>query len=197
MSEQGCRETAASGASQAQNTALELFQIAALMLGSEEEAVSLVEKSLADSEVDPCADAAALQDEARPRLLQSAVRRLAQLHPGSFAVLETADTTSICIETDDLSAAGINGEQLAALIDGPGRAKMREWLEQLAPALRAIFVQRAVAGQDAEGTAENMRRSGGAGAQGWQKEHVGTAYRQALCSLASSLLGANSEGALV
>ena len=55
---------------------------------------------------------------------------------------------------------------------------MREWLEQLAPALRAIFVLRAVAGQDAERTAENLRRSGDVGSQGWQREQVGTAYRQ-------------------
>jgi hypothetical protein len=197
MNEQHCNEAAANGSLQAQDTALELFQIAALMLGNEEAAVSLVEQTLADVEADPCADAGAVQDEARPRLLEAAMRHLVRLHPGAFTVPEAAEATATCIDTDDLSAAGLNGEQLAALVGGPGRVKMREWLEQLAPALRAIFILRAVVGQDGERTAENLRRSGDVGAQGWQREHVGTVYRQALCSLASSLVVSNSVVALV
>ena len=39
----------------AEDTALHLFQIAALMLGDEQEAVSLVEESVAKVETDPCA----------------------------------------------------------------------------------------------------------------------------------------------
>ena len=197
MSEKHCEEATASGSLQAQDTALELFQIAALVLGNEEEAVSLVEQTLANVQADPCADAGAVQDEALPWLLESAMRRLVILHPGAFAVPETTEGTAICIETDDLSAAGLNGEQLAALVRGPGRAKMREWLEQLPPALRVIFILRAVAGQDAERTAQSLRRCGDVGSQGWQREQVGTAYRQALCSLANSLVVSNSVGALV
>ncbi len=197
MREQHCGDAAANRALRAQDTAFELFQIAALMLGNEEEAVSLVEETLAKVEADPCADAGAVQDEARPRLLESAVRRLVILHPGAFAVPGATEETAICIETDDLSSAGLNPDQLAALIEGPGRAKMREWLEQLAPALRAIFILRAVAGQDAERTAESLRRSGDAGARDWQRQHVGTVYRQALCSLANSLAGSNSAAALL
>ena len=95
-----------------------------------------------------------------------------------------------CIETDDLGAAGLTGEQFGALISGAGRAGMREWLERLAPALRAIFVLRAVAGQDGEQTAESLRQSGAKGAQAWRRDQVGTAYRQALCSLATCLMSA-------
>jgi hypothetical protein len=81
----------------------------------------------------------------------------------------------------------LSGEQFGALLSGTGRAFMRDWLQRLAPALRAIFVLRAVAGQDGEQTAENLRRSGAEGAQAWRRDQVGTAYRQALCSLASSM----------
>ncbi len=100
--------------------------------------------------------------------------------------------TLVCIETDDLGAAGLTGEQFGALISGAGRAGMREWLERLAPALRAIFVLRAVAGQDGEQTAESLRQSGATGAQAWRRDQVGTAYRQALCSLATCLMSAQT-----
>ena len=69
---------------------------------------------------------------------------------------------------------------------------MREWLERLAPALRAIFVLRAVAGQDGEQTAESLRQSGGRGAEAWRRDQVGTAYRQALCSLATCLMSSQA-----
>jgi hypothetical protein len=186
-----CRETAATAASQAQTTAAELFQIAALILGSEEEAFTMVEETVANVDIDPCADAGAAHDQARQRLVDFVVRRLGQLHPGAFAAPPSAEKTSSCIETDELGAAGLSVEQLNALLEGPGRARMREWLDQLEPALRAIFVLRAVVGQDGERTAQNLRRSGAAGAQGWQREQVGTAYRQALCSLASSLMNSD------
>jgi hypothetical protein len=98
----------------------------------------------------------------------------------------------VCIETDDLEAAGLSGDQFGAMISGAGRAGMREWLERLAPALRAIFVLRAVAGQDGEQTAESLRQSGATGAQAWRRDQVGTAYRQALCSLATCLMSAQT-----
>ena len=197
MSEQHCGSVAGNGALQAQDTALELFQIAALMLGNEEESVSLVEEVLANVQADPCADAGAVETEARPRLLEMALRRLAGLHPDAFAAPPLTDRAATCIDIDDLTAAGLSGEQLDALIQGPERPKMREWLEQLAPALRAVFVLRAVVGQDGERAAESLRRSGAAGAQGWQADQVGTAYRQALCSLASLLVNSKTAAALV
>ena len=192
MGEQHCGGVAGTGALEAQNTAFDLFQMAALMLGNEEEAVSLVEETLANVQADPCADAGAVQNEARPRLLQEAVRRVARLHPASFAAPTSTDGAGSCIDADDLASAGLSSEQFASLIQGPGRVKMREWLEQLAPVLRTIFVLRAVAGQDGERTAENLRRSGAAGAQGWRTDQVGSVYRQALCSLASSLVTSNT-----
>src|ERR1700733_522161 len=180
----------------AEDTALQLFQIAALMLGDEQEAVSLVEESVAKVETDPCAEGTLAYAEARTLLVRTAVQRLAGLYPEAFVVPTSQPADAVCIETDDLGAAGLaaglTGDQFGALISGAGRAGMREWLERLAPALRAIFVLRAVAGQDGEQTAESLRQSGARGAQAWRRDQVGTAYRQALCSLATCLMSAQS-----
>jgi DNA-directed RNA polymerase specialized sigma24 family protein len=176
----------------AEDTALHLFQIAALMLGDEQEAVSLVEETVAKVETDPCAEGTLAYVEARALLVHTAVQRMAGLHPEAFAVPATQPADAACIETDDLESAGLTGEQFGALIAGAGRAGMREWLERLAPALRAIFVLRAVAGQDGEQTAESLRQSGAIGAQAWRRDQVGAAYRQALCSLATCLMSSRT-----
>ena len=176
----------------AEDTALQLFQIAALMLGNEQEAVSLVEEVVAKVEADPCAEGTLAYAEARTLLVRTAVQRMAGLYPEAFVVPTSQPVDAVCIETDDLEAAGLNGDQFGALISGAGRAGMREWLERLAPALRAIFVLRAVAGQDGEQTAESLRQSGATGAQAWRRDQVGTAYRQALCSLATCLMSAHT-----
>ena len=172
----------------AEDTALHLFQIAALMLGDEQQAVSLVEETVARVESDPCAEGTVAYAEARAMLLHTALQRMEGLHPGAFVVpaIQPADTG--CIETDDLGAAGLTGEEFGALVTGAGRAGLREWLGRLTPALRAIFVLRAVAGQDGEQTAESLRQSGATGAQAWRRDQVGAAYRQALCSLATCLM---------
>jgi hypothetical protein len=83
----------------------------------------------------------------------------------------------------------LTGEQIGTMVSGAG---MREWLGRLTPALRAIFVLRAVAGQDGEQTAERLRQSGARGAQAWRRDQVGVAYRQALCSLATSLMSSQT-----
>jgi DNA-directed RNA polymerase specialized sigma24 family protein len=176
----------------AEDSALHLFQIAALMLGDEQEAVSLVEQSVAQVEADPCAEGEQAYDEARTLLVQTAIKRMAGLYPEAFAVPSAQPADAACLETDDLTAVGLTGEQFGTLISGGGRARMREWLGRLTPALRAIFVLRAVAGQDGEQTAESLRQSGATGAQGWRRDLVGSAYRQALCSLASCLMSAQA-----
>ena len=178
----------------AEDTALQLFHIAALMLGDEQEAVSLVEESVAQVKADPCAEASAAYAEARSLLVDTAVQRMAGLYPEAFSVPTPDGGETGCLESDELGAAGLNGEQFGALLSGSGRAFVRDWLQRLAPALRAIFVLRAVAGQNGEQTAESLRRSGAKGAQAWRRDQVGTAYRQALCSLASSM---SSRAALV
>jgi DNA-directed RNA polymerase specialized sigma24 family protein len=193
MNDQDCSQAPGASLLMAEDTAVQLFQIAALMLGDEEEAVSLVEETVAKVDADPCAEATLAYAQARSLLVHNAVQRMAGLYPEAFGVpaAEPADAGS-CIETDDLGAAGLTGEQVGALFSGAGRAGMREWLGRLAPALRAVFVLRAVAGQDGEQTAESLRQSGATGAQAWRRDQVGTAYRQALCSLASCLISSRA-----
>jgi DNA-directed RNA polymerase specialized sigma24 family protein len=192
MNEQDLGPVAEARELMAEDTALQLFQIAALMLGDEQEAVSLVEEVVAKVEADPCAEGTLAYAEARTLLVRTAVQRMAGLYPEAFVVPASQPADAVCIETDDLEAAGLSGDQFGALISGAGRAGMREWLERLAPALRAIFVLRAVAGQDGEQTAESLRQSGATGAQAWRRDQVGTAYRQALCSLATCLMSART-----
>jgi DNA-directed RNA polymerase specialized sigma24 family protein len=192
MIDQDCSQAPGASDLMAKDTALQLFQIAALMLGDEQEAVSLVEESVAKVETDPCAEATVAYAEARSLLVHTAVQRMAGLYPEAFAVPTPEPAGAACIETDDLGAAGLTGEQFGALLSGAGRAGMREWLERLTPALRAIFVLRAVAGQDGEETAESLRQSGAKGAQAWRRDQVGTAYRQALCSLATCLMSSHT-----
>jgi DNA-directed RNA polymerase specialized sigma24 family protein len=192
MNEQDLGPVAEARELMAEDTALQLFQIAALMLGDEQEAVSLVEEVVAKVEADPCAEGTLAYAEARTLLVRTAVQRMAGLYPEAFVVPTAQPADAVCIETDELEAAGLSGDQLGAMISGAGRAGMREWLERLAPALRAIFVLRAVAGQDGEQTAESLRQSGATGAQAWRRDQVGTAYRQALCSLATCLMSAQT-----
>jgi DNA-directed RNA polymerase specialized sigma24 family protein len=192
MSDQNLALAPATAHLLAEDSALQLFQIAALLLGNQSEAVDLVEEVLDKVETDPCADGTQAYTEARTLLVRAGVQRLAGRNPGDFDVPLDAPAVDTCIETDDLHATGVSSEQLGALVSGAGRVGMREWLDRLTPALRAIFVLRAVAGQDGEQTAESLRQSGGNGAQGWRSAQVGSAYRQALCSLASRLMSAQS-----
>jgi DNA-directed RNA polymerase specialized sigma24 family protein len=193
MIDQDCSQAPGASLLMAEDTAVQLFQIAALMLGDEQEAVSLVEETVARVETDPCAEATVAYAEARSLLVRTAMQRMAGLYPEAFAgpVPDPTEADS-CIETDDLGAAGLTGEQFGALFSGAGRAGMREWLDRLAPALRAVFVLRAVAGQDGEQTAESLRQSGARGAQAWRRDQVRTAYRQALCSLATCLVSSRT-----
>jgi hypothetical protein len=55
MTDQDCSQAPGASLLMAEDTAVQLFQIAALMLGDEQEAVSLVEETVAQVETDPCA----------------------------------------------------------------------------------------------------------------------------------------------
>jgi DNA-directed RNA polymerase specialized sigma24 family protein len=185
MGNQGCND----GCSEliAQDTATKLFQTAALLLGNEAEAVNLVEEAVASVEVDPCADAARAQVLVQEQLVQAAIRCLSQREPASFAIAADSPAGSANgIEDDDISAAGISPSQLAYLLEGDGRQQLRGWLEHLPAAQRVVFVERAMLGQDNGATAANLRGNGNAA--GWTADRVGEVFRQALCSLATSLI---------
>lgn len=177
------------GRLKAQDAAIELYQLAALMLGNESQAVDLVEAAVAGTDIDPCADAEASVNAARVNLVESAVARLSQDNPAAFDTPALSnDSPSGCIEGDDLSSAGITSSQLAEMISGAGRRSLRDWLNKLPVAQRAIFVQRAVLGWDNDTAASSISR---AAARNWQPRQVSELFRQALCSLASSLLHAS------
>jgi hypothetical protein len=168
----------------AENAAVEMYRFAALMLGSETEAVRLVEDTVASVEVDPCADPCVAKGLVRDRVLQGALEILHRQDPASFTDLPAAGPASHCLEDDD--AEILSGPQLSALVEGTGRRSLRDWLNHLSGAQRAVFVQRAVLGQDNAATANAINRL--ARPAIWTAEAVGRLFRQALCSLASSLV---------
>ena len=184
------------GLLKAQDAAVELYQLAALMLGNESEALNLVESTVAQVEVDPCAEEEAAVDAARHHLIEAAVARMKQLDPQPFAAPVSGGSPVSCIEDDDLSAAGISPGQMAELIGGAGRSELRVWLDKLPLVQRAIFVQRAVLGWDNVATAASLDT--GAGAKpAWTAQQVSEIFRQALCSLANSLVHSEANKATV
>jgi DNA-directed RNA polymerase sigma subunit (sigma70/sigma32) len=185
------------GLLKAQDTAVELYQLAALMLGNESDALNLVESTVAQVEVDPCADADNAVDAARHHLIEAAVALMNRADPQAFAApVSDGSSTVTCIEDDDLMAAGISPAQMAELMGGAGREQLRIWLDQLPPAQRAIFVQRAVLGWD-NGTTAASLATGAGEKSGWSAEQVSELFRQALCSLANSLVHSEAQKAAV
>ena len=114
--------------------------------------------------------------------------------PGCLKAPEGVEPTGSCIEDDDLEAAGVSRDELERMIAGPDRDRVREWLEKLAPAVRTVFVLRAVAGFSAAETAGLLAEYGGPRAAGWTADGVRTVFRQGLCSLASQLVKAGNRG---
>lgn len=166
----------------AENAAIETWRFAALMLGSEAEALRLLENTVAAVEIDPCADPSAAGGLMRERVLDAALAIMHRQDPASFSELP-ASSPSSCL--DDEASAPLSGADLAGLVAEPGGSRLREWLSRLSQAQRAVFVQRAVLGQDNAATARAINRF--ARPAVWTPDAVGRVFRQALCSLASSL----------
>ncbi len=194
MTETDCRQASAA----AESTALELFQTAALLLGDEAEAVAAVEQAVAAVQADPCADPAAARKAAQEQLLETAIRRVQQLSlrswddgsiPAGALTPPVGDASEShgCVDTDDLSAAGLTQAELQEMLAQSDRAGMRRWLEGLAAGPRVIFVLRAVLGRSSAQTANDLK---GAGCGDWTAAQVGASFRAALCSLTSALLQA-------
>jgi DNA-directed RNA polymerase specialized sigma24 family protein len=177
----GCNDSAA-----IESAARELYQTAALFVGDEREAMQLVEETVASIEIDPCADGEAARDVANRDLVRRSLARVASLRSSEMHPSPGADLGG-CVETDDLSAAGITREQLEGMLSGSGRARMRQWLEGLGAVERSVFVLRAVLGRTGAESAQLLEQ---ATTDTWTEANVGGAYRAALCSLASSLVHA-------
>lgn len=187
MGEQGCSEILA------QDTATRLFQTAALLVGNESEAVRLVEEAIAGVEVDPCAEGEAAREQVQSEVVRAAIRLLSQREPQAFVAsgLEAGGPAG-CIEGDDFTAAGLSQEQWHDLLEGEGRGRLRKWLEHLPAVQRTIFVERAMLRHDNAAIAAHLRAGGGSAAAGWTPEKVSGLFRQALCSLATSLVQAGA-----
>lgn len=169
-----------------EHAAIEMFQFAALMLGSESEALRLVENSVASVDIDPCADPSAATGIVRNQVLDGALAIMHRSDPASFADLPESQSGSSCIEDED--PAPLSGEEISELIADVGRSRLRDWLGHLSQAQRAVFVQRAVLGQDNASIAKAINRI--AHPSIWTAEAVSQLFRQALCSLATSLVHA-------
>jgi hypothetical protein len=181
------------GRASVHDAAVELYQIAALFSGGDEnQAVELVETAVAQTSIDPCADAEASVNATRINLVETAVARLNQSDPGAFDVPTSSGNAGGCIEDDDLASTGISASQLAGMLSGPGRGTLREWLNKLPAAQRAIFVERAILGWDNSTAAASLSK---AVSRNWQPRQVSEVFRQALCSLANSLVHSAAVGA--
>ncbi|HLJ76648.1 MAG TPA: hypothetical protein VKT75_04510, partial [Acidobacteriaceae bacterium] len=144
------------------------------MLGSEAEALRLIENTVASVEIDPCADPSAAGGLVRERVLDAALAIMHRHDPESFSAVPAAGLSS-CL--DDETAA-LSGAELAELISQSGRSHLREWLNRLSQAERAVFVQRAVLGQDNAATASAMNRLSRPAV--WTPDAVARLFRQAL-----------------
>lgn len=177
----------------AQDTAAELYQLAALMLGDESQAIELVEATVAQATINPCAEAEASVQAARRNLVETAVARLSEANPKAFAAPDLSDKTgSGCIDEDDLSSAGIAAGKFEQIVSGPGRRTLRNWLNSLPVTQRAIFVERAILGWDNAAVAASLTKTA---SHVWQPKQVSELFRQALCSLATSLVHATAAQA--
>lgn len=169
------------------SAAAELYQLAALLLGNEAQAVEAVEA--ANVAIDPCADTETALNDARRTVVDTALARLCHDDSGAFCAPATSAEAAGCLTDDELDAAGLSSEQLAAMLRGPDRAALRNWLNQLPAAQRAVFVERAMLDwTNAEAAASLSHASSTA----WEPSQAGDLFRQALCSLASSVVHAAS-----
>jgi DNA-directed RNA polymerase specialized sigma24 family protein len=166
----------------------ELFQTAALILASQEEAVVAFEQAVARTDIDPSTEPAKVYLQTRELLTRLAVERAVALDPSAFTPEALAPASDVCLDTDDWEATGLTAGQLNELVSGTGRTRLRDWLEHLRPASRVIFVLRAILGKDSPQVAETLQQASPGAV--WTPAQVGQVFRGALCSLATSLVHA-------
>lgn len=170
-----------------------LYTLASMLVGEGEDAIRLVETSIANAEVSACSEPEQARRASRRSLAAAALEFLARRDPASLAAPEGVTAGGTCIEDDDLEAAGMSREELESMMAGPDRDRVRTWLESLPVPMRVDFVLRGVAGFNAQETAALLVAHAGPQAAGWSPEAVREVFRQALCSLASQLVKAGKE----
>jgi len=169
-----------------------LYSMASMLVGEGEESVRLVETAVATAEVSACDDAAQARKSSRVALCRAALEVLDRRVPGCLAVLKGLAPTTTCIQDDYLDTGAVSSEELAKLIAGPEKDRVRSWLTGLPATFRVVFVLRAVAGFTAREAAELLAAHGGPAAAGWTTADVREVFRQALCSLASQVIHATN-----
>ena len=169
-----------------------LYSMASMLVGEGEDSIILVETAIANTEIPGDGDAEEARRSSRTALCTAAIDLIAARDPESLAAPEGLVHAATCIEDDDLDAAGISRAELEAMLAGPNRASVKNWIESLRTPMRVIFVLRAVAGFTADETAAMLSRHGGSGAAGWNADAVREIFRQGMCSLASQVIHATT-----
>jgi DNA-directed RNA polymerase specialized sigma24 family protein len=169
-----------------------LYTLASMLVGEGEESIKLVERAVATADVAPRTDIAEAIRNSQLALCRAAIEVLERRSPGSLAAPIGSEPARTCIEDDDLEAAGVSRDELSMMIAGPDRDRLRTWLAGLPDALRVVFVLRAVGGMSSRDTASLLPIQARPLAAIWTAESVREVFRQALCSLASQLIHANT-----
>jgi hypothetical protein len=169
-----------------------LYSMASMLVGEGEESVGLVETAVATAEVSACDDAAQARKSSRLALCRAALQVLDHRVPGCLATPRGLAPTNTCIQDDDLDTGAVSSEELAKLMTGPEKDRVRSWLTGLPATFRVVFVLRAVAGFTSPEAAELLVAHGGPAAAGWAATDVREVFRQALCSLASQVIHATN-----
>jgi hypothetical protein len=171
-----------------------LYSLASMLVGEGEDSIELVESAVANTEVSTGTEPELARRNSRRALAEAAIALIVRRDAESLASPEGLERAQTCIGDDDLDAAGMSGEELERMMAGPDRDRVRNWLESLPTAMRAVFVLRAVAGFTPQETAGLLAANGGQLAAEWDPESVREVFRQGLCSLASQLLHAGVTG---
>jgi hypothetical protein len=169
-----------------------LYSLASMLVGEGEESVRLVETAVATADVSASDDADQARKSSRLALAKAAIEILQHNDPQGLAAPEHLEPAHGCIEDDDLEAAGVSSDELAKMMGGADRDRVRRWLSSLSTASRVIFALRAVAAFSSAEVAFLLAQSGGPSAARWNAEAVREIFRQALCSLASQLIHATT-----
>jgi len=171
--------------------AAKLYTQASMLVGEGEESVQLVETAIANADIGGC-DPAKGRRNSRWALCTAAIELLERRNPGCLSAPQETELKGRCIEGDDLDSSGVSGAELEQALKGPGRERVRVWLESLPAALRTVFVLRAVIGFSPAETAQLLQENGGAQAAKWTDAAVRVWFRSALCSLATQILHAST-----
>jgi DNA-directed RNA polymerase specialized sigma24 family protein len=171
--------------------AARLYNLASMLVGEGEASAQLVETAVVTADVSGCNDANVARMSSRRALVMAALELISMRDPRSLAAPEASDSMAGCIEDDDNpESLGVTKLEFERMMAGPGRSRVRAWLERLPTDVRTVFVLRAVAGFSADETALLLAKHGGPLSAGWTADSVRVTFRLGLCSLATQLFKA-------